>query len=859
VKKILVIVLAVILTLSLSLSSVAFAAGDKNEVVPVQMILDASVSNVSTTFGTPKANLEVARSRAFSFGADNFLLSSIVDKQTKQAYMVSTDAQGKVWIAEPKIEGELIDHMLQMKPDETVTVSIWAIYVSPEAELWQIPSKYPAVPFEGYRPAVGANVSPEVLAAIEADMTEINLRANEEAVQPVVDFLQSTGGTILYVSRIAPSVSAELSKEDVYKLARLPEVKRISLPPEEPELFMDTAAKTINADYVWDEGYDGGGTDGTFGESKYYPYWYQTKVAVVDSGIDFSHPALAHAYGGDNGREPSYFHGTAVAGCIASNHETYKGIAYGTELLDANDAAGWQNACDWAHSEYADIYNMSFGEDTNRKWNNDYCEYSDHIASQWHRLVVCAAGNVGTGTLMWPFPIYSDIVCSPANAFNVIAVGGIDDNNTEDWNDDEFWYEDWEGSCWVNPNDGREKPEVCAPAVDIVTTKWTNDGGGFLIGSGTSLAAPQVAGIAAQLIEQDQSLVSWPELTKAIIMATAIHNVVPNDLGEDAGYPMDDKEGVGTVDAYAAYQCVKEGDYTLQWRPNDDPFYIAEFHADAGETVRFVINWLAHTTYEGRETYGLYSDFDLFIKDLNGNTYASSASRQNPWEIAQFTAPSEGTYAAYVTVERFDSDHEWVAAAWCRCSYPVPPVMEDFEWGSNDVSLATSGGDVTWSVQASGNSKAVITTTQHIHGTKGGKLYCDGTNAVIARYQQSPAPTDRGFYIRKDDYAYFSTSNAYNWRRVAVSIDTNEMLQYYDGSLHNVWQLEADTWYLIELKNMNYSAGTFDIYIYNANGSLLKSKTGATMHFTWGPNPYVSYSCAATSGGHDSVYLDDIY
>jgi hypothetical protein len=256
------------------------------------LVLDASLSEVSTTFGTPKANLEIAGSRAFSFG-DTFLLSSIVDKNSKQAYMVSTDEHGKVWIAQPKIEGELIDHMSQMKPEETVIVSIWAIYVSPEEELLQIPSKYPDVPFVGYYPALGANVSREVLDAIEADITEIKLRVIAEAVQPVVDFLQSTGSEIIYVSKYAPTVDAELSKNDVYKLARVTEVKSISLPSQELEPYLCIAAPTIEANLVWAKGYDGGMSDGSGS-----PTYYQTKVAVIDWGIDFSHSALAHANGG---------------------------------------------------------------------------------------------------------------------------------------------------------------------------------------------------------------------------------------------------------------------------------------------------------------------------------------------------------------------------------------------------------------------------------------------------------------------------------------------------------------------------------------------------------------------------------
>jgi hypothetical protein len=688
VQKILVIVLAVVLALSLSFTSVIFAAEGKNEVIPAQMVLDASLSEVSTVFDTPKANLEVAASRAFSFGDDTFLLSSIVDKNSKQAYMVSTDAQGKVWIAEPKIEGELIDYMSQMKPEETVTVNIWAIYVSPEEELGQIPSKYPDVPFEGYRPALGANVSHEVLEAIEADVTEIKLRANEEAVQPVVDFLQSTENTILYVSKYAPTVDAQLSKEDVCKLARLPEVSRISL-PDEIEPFMDTAAYTIQAQYLWWEGYNGGMSDGSGS-----PTNYQTSVAVIDDGIDFDHWSLEHANGGI--RPDTMIrggHGTAVAGCIASNYPTYRGIAPGTELLDANCAnaqdkpVDWKTACDWAHDQNVDLYNFSAGV-RGGGWNNDLCEYFDHIASYWDRLPVCAAGNI---------PNCGEYVASPAKAWNVLAVGGVDDNDTGSYVGTVSWADDtlYEDSSWRNPetpHGDREKPEVCAPAVDITTTLLEDD---FITVSGTSFAAPQVAGLAALLIEANPTLYDKPALIKAIIMASAIHNVEPDDDYEQWGYgsapveqyrPMDDKEGVGTVDAYAAYECVTNEDHPSTsggwtwWGSKVEanlPFVIP-FYARAGETVRFVISWYAHTTYGGWTDYELCADMNLEI--IGGmcypwwpTWYGGSNSHDSAWEIVRFTAPYTGNY--YARVSAYDrgagdpwtyNGPEYIAAAWYR-------------------------------------------------------------------------------------------------------------------------------------------------------------------------------------------------
>jgi hypothetical protein len=181
---------------------------------------------------------------------------------------------------------------------------------------------------------------------------------------------------------------------------------------------------------------------------------------------------------------------------------------------------------------------------------------------------------------------------------------------------------------------------------------------------------------------------------------------------------------------------------------------------------------------------------------------------------------------------------------------------EDFEWGYSGVSLANweqYGGDVAWSVRKSGSSKAVITTV-HKNGTRGGRLYCDGTNTVTASYSQSPAPTYRAFYVRKDNYSYFLTTNAYFYRMVHVTINTNEMLQYYDGSVHNVCQLDDYTWYLIELRNINYSAGTFDIYV---DGDPVK--LGARTCVSWGFSSPVIYSSGTTSGGHGNVYLDDIY
>ncbi|WP_234361477.1 S8 family serine peptidase [Plantactinospora sp. BB1] len=271
----------------------------------------------------------------------------------------------------------------------------------------------------------------------------------------------------------------------------------------------DRNLRQIGAPQAWDAGYTGRGA----------------RVAVLDSGIDATHPDLAGqvaekkdftADGGDAGDRLG--HGTHVAATIAGTGAASNGARRGVapdarlvvgKVLDDNGEGTDSQVIagmEWAASR-ADVVNMSLGGWEPSDGTDPMSLALDTLATQTGALFVVAAGNSG--------PLHGT-VAAPGAAASALTVGAVDgDDVLADFSN--------RGPL---VNTGAAKPELVAPGVDIVAARAAGTTPGRLLDqryvfmSGTSMAAPHVAGAAAVLAQRHPGW-SGGRLKAALTGATA--------------------------------------------------------------------------------------------------------------------------------------------------------------------------------------------------------------------------------------------------------------------------------------------------------------------------------------------------
>jgi subtilisin len=210
-------------------------------------------------------------------------------------------------------------------------------------------------------------------------------------------------------------------------------------------------------------------------------------VAVIDTGIDLAHPDLFVAGGANFATGSSYQdgngHGTHVAGTIGAldNRGDVVGVApgvplYAVRVLNNAGMGSWSSVTagvDWvtANAGSIRVANMSLGgSDSGYDPANDPLDQAIDSAVAAGVTFVVAAGNDGANAAGF----------TPANHPRVITVAASDKNDAM--------------ASWSNYG---SLVDVIAPGASILSTK---KGGGTTTMSGTSMASPHVAGVAALCI-----------------------------------------------------------------------------------------------------------------------------------------------------------------------------------------------------------------------------------------------------------------------------------------------------------------------------------------------------------------------
>ena len=382
-----------------------------------------------------------------------------------------------------------------------------------------------------------------------ADFEDVIVRFHKVPSKAELNAFKGLGGNVDHTFTIIPAISGKIPAKAIEALKKNPLVEEVELDLSVQalgyspgnELGNSWGIDYINADSAHASGYSGEGV----------------KVAVLDSGVNFNHFDLSDNFDfatnelGYDFVTDDYFpddvngHGTHVAGTLAaaSNGFGVVGVAPKTQIvslriLDDSGAGSISRVIEAL--QWIVDYNADHPDAPIRITNNSYGteSYSSQLQAAFDAsaragvLHIAAAGNAGN------FAGSGDNITYPAKYESVVAVAAINSNNLR--------------ASWSSTG---ADVELSAPGVSVLSA-W-NDGTSyenpqpfpfagstgtyFKESSGTSMASPHVAGVAALMLASNPNYTA--EEVRSKMNETALD---VGTVGRDSQY------GYGMVDASSA-------------------------------------------------------------------------------------------------------------------------------------------------------------------------------------------------------------------------------------------------------------------------------------------------------------------
>jgi subtilisin len=344
--------------------------------------------------------------------------------------------------------------------------------------------------------------------------------------KPDPDLIRAYDGEIKYEYHIIPAIAASLPEQAIEALKNNPNIEYI-----EPDYEVTIAAEVlpwgidrIDAELVWNG--TQGGHDVGLGRNAGDGF----KIAILDTGIDYTHPDLANNVKGGvsfvdytTDYMDDHGHGTQCAGIAAAEDNDIGAIGvapkahlYAVKVMSSEGYGSTSRllaGIEWATDNGMNVISMSIGS---HEWAF-VVENACNEAYSAGIVLVAAACNA------------NESVWCPAAFDSVIAVGATDSNDAR-----------------ASFSNFGPELELMASGVGIYSTEL---GGGYTSSTGTSMAAPHVSGTVALLFTSEidsaydfDSDGTWDsnEARKKL-----------QDTARDLGDPgRDDYYGYGLVDAY---------------------------------------------------------------------------------------------------------------------------------------------------------------------------------------------------------------------------------------------------------------------------------------------------------------------
>jgi serine protease AprX len=441
-----------------------------------------------------------------------------------------------------------------------------------------------------------------------------------------------------------PGVAARLTGQQILKLATNGHVEAIT--SDAPVRLAATLSNKQRWPYVT-------------GVQKFWTGSATTPtIAIVDSGIDASRADFGGRVVANvnltslSGNSPGdgRGHGTFVAGIAAGSGDGYAGAAPGSKIvsLDVMDDNGMAMtrdviaAADWILKN-KDVYGIkvaNFSLHSSQPNSFMFDPLDQAVERLWFSgvVVVAAAGNYGVDGQP------SGVPFAPGNDPFVITVGADDVDGSTSTMDDVA--APW--SAYGYTLDGFAKPEVAAPGRYMVGPAPANStlalerptsviAPGYIQLSGTSFAAPVVAGGAAQILAAHPS---WtPDQVKGALMLTASRTPAAAPLSE----------GVGIVDISKAATLASAPNPNLALRPFVKP--------DASGAPAFdAASWANAAKGNASWANASWSDASWANASWSSASWANASWANASWASASWCDASW-------------SDASWAQASWASASW----------------------------------------------------------------------------------------------------------------------------------------------------------------------------------------------